>query len=135
MSEKAKTNLIKYGSCLAFTALLAMVYLGDKNMSALTLQQQLRYVSDVFFVSGVLQLMTGSLIWASNQGALDGVSYGFSMAVRSLIPGGRSKKDERYGDFVERRRAKNVKDYRFLFLTGGILAAIGLILVVFYYAV
>ena len=135
MSEKTKTNLIKYGSCLAFALVLGALYLSDKGLLTLSLQMQLRYISDVFYVSGVLLVMTGSLIWASNEGALDGVSYGLSMAVRSLIPGGRAKRDERYGDYVARRRQKNVKGYGFLFLAGGILLTIGLVLTAVYYAV
>lgn len=135
MSEKTKTYLIKYGSCAAFAIALGALYLSDKNMAELPLQGQLRYLADVFFVSGVLQVMAGALIWASNQGALDGAIYGISMAFRSLIPGGRARPDERYGDYVARRREKNVKGYGFLFLAGGILLTIGLLLTAGYYMV
>ena len=135
MSDKLKTNLIKYGSCLLFTAVLGVLYLSGKDFGNLPLQQQIRYLADVFSAAGTLLLMSGALVWATNQGAVDGIGYALSITIRSLSPGARAKKDERYADYVERKRANRAKGYGFLLIGGGAILAIGLILTAVFYLV
>ncbi|MGN0999666.1 MAG: DUF3899 domain-containing protein [Faecousia sp.] len=133
MSEKGKANLIKYGSCALFVAVMAWVYIAQRDFAGAELVDKFRYLADAFTVPGVLLVMAGALVWASNQGAMDGLGYSVGNAVRSLIPGGRAKPDETYADYVERKRANRVKGYGFLFLSGGIAVAIALVFMVLFY--
>ena len=135
MSETLKKNLAKYGGCALFTALLTGLYLSQFDLAALELQDWIRYLADGTSSSGILMIMVGALIWASNEGAMDGISYAVKYAVRSLIPGGRAEKDEKYGDYVARKRANKVKGYGFLFLSGGIVLALGLVLTALFYLI
>lgn len=132
MSDK-KGLLIKYGCCAASVALFGLMYLNGKDIFSLDLHNQLRYWADVFTVPGLLMILIGALIWSSTQGAMDGIGYAAGMLGRSLIPGGRGRKDETYGEYLERKQNSRAKGYGFLFLAGGVTLAIGLILTALFY--
>jgi hypothetical protein len=99
------------------------------------LVEQYRILCDAFTVPGLLLIIFGSLLWVSNTGALDGLMYAVTTAVRFLIPGGRLKMEEKYGDYVERRREKPVRGYGFLLISGCVTMAISLVFMALFYAV
>ena len=135
MSKERKTQLIKYGISAAFVLLMAYLYIGLRDFGAAELTEKFRMLSDALTIPGVLLVMAGSMVWASNQGALDGLGYVTSTMIRGLIPGGRAKADERYADYVERKRNNPVRGYSFLFLSGGIAIALSLVFLALFYLV
>ena len=114
---------------------MAAVYIGLRDFAGAELTEKFRMISDALTIPGVLLVMAGCMLWASNQGALDGLGYVTSFMIRGLIPGGRGKKDERYADYVERKRSNPVRGYSFLFISGGIAIALSLVFVALFYLV
>ena len=134
MSETIKTNLIKYGICAAIVILFAALYIGGKDFAGAERVDQYLILCDAFTVPGVLLTMAGCLVWASTTGVLDGIAYAGRYAIYSLIPGKRLEKDERYGDFLERKQANRAKGYGFLFVSGLITLAIALVFMGLFYS-
>ena len=132
MSKRVKVLLAKYGGSAVFVGFMAWLYVSLRDFDGAKLVDKYRMLSDAFAVPGMLLLMFGCLIWISNLGALDGLAYAVSFAIRSLIPGGRNK-DEKYGDYVERKREKRIKGYGFLFLSGGMTMAVAVVLMILFY--
>ncbi len=132
--NKIKVALIKYGGCAAFVALLACIYIFNRDFAQLELVDKYLVLCDAFTVPGVLLLMIGCLVWASTQGALDGLGYAVNQAIAALIPGKRLGADERYGDYLERKRNNRAKGYGFLFYSGLITMAVALIFMGLYYS-
>lgn len=134
MSKRGKVLLAKYGGSGAFTAVLAYAYIALRDFDGAKLVEKYRMLSDAFTVPGVVLLMLGCLIGAANMGALDGITYAVGFAFRSLIPGGRHK-DEKYFDYVERKREKRIKGYGFLFIAGGVAMAIAIVFFILFYSI
>lgn len=132
MSKRVKLLLAKYGGSAAFVALMAWLYINLRDFDGAKLVDQYRMLSDAFTVPGILLLMFGCLIWISNLGALDGLAYAVSFAIRSLIPGARYK-DEKYADYVERHREKRLKGYGFLFISGGVTMVVAIVFMILFY--
>lgn len=125
---------IKYGGAAAFVGSVAWLYVGLRDFAGATPAERYRMLSDAFTVPGVLLLMLGCLIWISNLGALDGISYAIGAAVRSFVPGGRHG-EEAYGDYTRRKRENKIKGYGFLFLSGGVTMAIAVVFTALFYNV
>ena len=134
MSKQAKTRLIKYGSCALLVAAFAYLYIDARDFAGAALVEKCLYLCDALTVPGVLLIMLGALIWVSNLGALDGIAYALAFTFRSLIPGMRGRKDEKYADYVERRRENPVRGYGFLLISGGITMAASLVFMVVFFA-
>lgn len=132
MSTHAKTNLAKYGGCVLFTGLLIWAYLGPRDFAGATLQDQYRMLCDAFTVPGLLMILIGAMIWVSNEGALNGISYCLRLAVFALIPGKRKDGYEKYGDYVERKSQKRVSGYGFLFQCGAVVMVVALVFLALY---
>lgn len=126
MSKEAKIRLIKYTGAAAFVGIMAYFYIAARDFIGASLVVQCWILCDALTIPGTLLLMVGCLVWVSNLGALDGIAYALSFTVRSLIPGMRGKRDEKYADYVERRREKPVRGYGFLLISGGITLGIAL---------
>ena len=118
MSKPVKVYLAKFGGCALATGLLIWAYMGPRDFAGATQLDQYRMLCDAFTVPGLLMILLGALLWVSNEGALDGLSYSLRLAVYALIPGKRKDGYEKYGDYVERRSQKKVKGYAFLFQCG-----------------
>ena len=74
-----------------------------------TLADKYKYISDGFAIPGLLLTCSGLLLIISNEGAFDGISWGLRFAIKTLIPFGRHKKQESYGDFVEKEEVRKSK--------------------------
>lgn len=132
MSEKGKTNLLKYGICAAVCIVLSLFYILVRDFFEQELVEKFRTLCDAFTVPGVLAILSGTLIAVTNEGALDGISYACGTAFKALLPGGRLK-TEKYYDYVQRKKEKRVKGYGFLFVIGGIWMALALIFMILFY--
>ena len=128
--------LIKYGSCMVVAGLLIWFYLSSHGLAETeTTPERLVMWCDALTIPGLLYILVGALIWAAGFGALDGIGYGLSTLFRSLIPGGRAKKQKTYYEHVMDRREKRlaVTKYAFLFFSGLVLMAAAVVLLIVYY--
>ena len=132
MSKHVKTLLAKYLGSAAFVGLLAWLYISQRPFAESELVDQYLMLCDAFFIPGVLLVMFGCLMWVSTTGFFDGISYAVGMAVRSLIPGGRTT-DESYVDYIMRKRENRAKGYGFLFYSGLVTVAVSGVFMVLYY--
>ena len=123
---------IPYGLCALFTWALAAFYISQREFAEADRMTQYLILCDAFTVPGLLMLMLGGLLWVLSLGALDGIAYALSYAVRMLIPGAKYR-HERYFDYVERQNGKRVKGYGFLLISGGVVMAIALVFMVLFY--
>lgn len=117
MSNKVKTLLIKYGISVLICVGIGVAYAVSENIAQQELVHVYRILSDAFTLPALLFLFSGAMVWLSNQGSLDAIGYLMLSVVRFLIPGG-ALKHEKYGDYVARRREKNVTGFGFLFVVG-----------------
>ena len=137
MSSSLK-NILKYGItsaiCLALTVTYVTLRIDLTNLAAVPTVTLYRVLCDGFTVPGIIVLMLGCLVWLSTQGAMDGVGYLMSYAVKALIPGKRGD-IERYGDYIERKRANRATGYGFLIITGLVFMGFAAIFMVLFYCV
>ncbi len=136
MSKERKTRLKRYIITIAVGLLIAGGVMAARNFGgAATAVQRIVILCDAFTVPGVLLILAAGLVFVSNNGIFYGLGFALSRAVLFLFPGGMTtKKHERYGDYVERKREKGgIKDYRFLPIVGAAFLAVGVILTVVYY--
>lgn len=126
MSERAKSNLIKYGVCGGVCLLLAVIYVVNADFLNLESKDQLRILCDAFVVPGMLCIFGGLLVWLGNEGTFDGIGYVLSYAFHALIPGN-AKERESYKDYLERKRGKRTTGYGFVFIVGLVCLAIAFV--------
>lgn len=89
-------------------------------------------LSDAFLIPGAVTVLTGCMLVISNKGGLDGISFAAGRAVRMLIPG-LKKNDEKYFDYVERKRENPVKGFGFLFAVGGCFCVAAIVFMILFY--
>lgn len=132
MSEKGKSNLLKYGITIAVCIIMSLFYIILRDFPQQELAENYRILCDSFTVPGVLALLSGALIAVTNEGALDGITYACGTAFKALLPGGRLK-TEKYYDYVQRKKEKRIKGYGFLFVVGGVWMALALLFMILFY--
>lgn len=111
---------------------MAWMYLSPREFTSASRPEQYRMLSDAFLIPGAVAVLTGCMLVISNKGGLDGISFMAGRAVRMLIPGVK-KKDEKYFDYVERKRENPVKGFGFLFAVGGGFCAAAIVFMVLFY--
>lgn len=135
MSEKLKSNLLKYGTSILVCGLVAVFYVVSCDFGTLELVDQYRVLCDAFTIPGLMAILVGALLWVSGEGALDGVGYVLSYAFHALLPGS-AHKGERYTDYKERKHAgKKLSGYGFLFVVGLVFVAVALVFFALFYSV
>lgn len=101
-----------------------------------TLVTRFRLLCDMFSIPGVMLLLVALMVYVANEGFFYSLGFIFSNAFRSLIPGAATRRYERYGDYVERKRQKGkVKGYSFLTFTGLAFLAVGLVFMFLFYRI
>ena len=135
MSGWEKT-LTKYAVTVAVAAGMVLLTLNLHGFSQLTDRRaQILLLANAFTIPGVILVMVGFLVMVANGGFFNGVAYAVTYAVRLLSPGP-NKGSERYGDYVERKRAAGkVKGYGFLFITGLVFVLAAVVFTVLFYTV
>lgn len=134
--SKLQKNLLKYGITVAVGAGMVYLTLALNGYVELTeLADKYRLIADSFTIPGVVIALSGFLVMVANDGLFYGLSYAVSYAVRMLVPG-MDKTRERYGDYVERKRAKGkITGYSFLFITGIAFILVAVVFIILYYNV
>ena len=134
MNGKLKSALLKYGIAVLVAGVLTWAYLALRDFSSVKAAvDRYRLLCDAFTVPGVLLMLTAALIALTNEGALSGIGYMLGHAVRMLIPGMGARKDEKYADYIERKAGSKVKGYGFIFYTGAVWFAVGMIYLALFY--
>lgn len=116
MKKETKIALIKYGITSVLSIGCALIYINNRQPNSLA--DQYRLWSDGFFIPGIMLLCMGILCILSNMGSFDGISWGLKFALKTLIPFGRFKKQEKYGDYVTKRRENPIRGYQFMLHIG-----------------
>lgn len=130
--EKMKT-VYKYLITAAFGAVLAFIVLLIKDVFHLSQAVDvMKALCDGFFVSGVLIACFGGLVFASNGGVFDMITYG----VKNLFwLFKKNPADRKYKDFYEYREAMKEKkrSYGYMVIVGLAYIAVSLIFLALYY--
>lgn len=133
MKKETRVALVKYSVTLIISLLVTYLYVhGQDTTTKLGLY---RYLCDGFFIPGIMLLCMGALCFLANTGSFDGISWGLNFAIKTLIPFGRLKKQQKYGDYVEKRRANPIKGYHFLLHIGGTDIVLSLIFLALFYSI
>ena len=136
MSEVWKTRLIKYGLSFSFTGAVVWFHIWlNGGFAGLEAVSRYHMLCDAFTIPGLLELMIGALFALTNAGSLDGLGYVVSTGLSALVPGKRLKRQERFYDYVQRKKAKRVKGYGFILITGAIAMGLALLFLYLYYQV
>lgn len=132
-SNKKKV-FMRYGLCILIGGMVTMAYVLSHDFASQDLVNKYMILCDGFTIPGFLMICFGALILASNAGGMDGFTYGIKHAARMLIPGRSVKdKEDSFYDYVQKRKAKRIRGYGFMFFTGlGFMAVAAVFLVLFY---
>lgn len=132
MSKSLRTALLKYGISGVIAAVMVGIYVGSRDFASMDLMTKYLTLCDAFTLPGITFLMVGCLMWISNEGGLDMLSYAASKAVGLFVPG-YIPKGEKYYEYVQRKRENRVTGYGFLFVVGGVCMAVALIFMYLFY--
>ena len=134
MKDKTVSKWVKYCVTAVFGALLAAAVLSLRDFSwSLEPAERYRILCDAFTFPGLLLILTAALLALSNEGALLGVGYVTSIALRGLIPGMGSKQ-ETYAEYRERKTGKGrAKGYGFLLVVGLAYLALAILFLLLFY--
>lgn len=119
--------------CAVIGGIITAVYVSGQDFSSQELSEKYRILCDGFTIPGFFLLSFGALVFASNEGALDGIGFIVGKAVRALIPVGRLRDRESFYDYIQRKRANRVTGYSFMLWTGAVFMAVALVFLALYY--
>ena len=131
MNRPKLDTLAKYVLAIVAGLGLAFLYISLRDFSEAPPLEKYRMLCDAFTIPGVMMLAIGALVAVANEGIFYGIGYALSYLGRALTF--RGSKQERYYDYVERKRAKHVSGYGFLFIVGAGFMAIALIFLILFY--
>ncbi len=139
MRDSQKGKLVPYVICTVFVIAMAALYIGLREFAHQPLVEKYRMLCDAFTIPGMLLVLLGCLVWASDIGGFYGIGYVFNYASRSIlqfiVPNSLSEV-ENYFDYVQRKKAEgHITGYGFLFITGGISLIIAVIFLVLFYQI
>ena len=132
--KNRRAILLKLGVSTLLSLLLTLAVLTTHGFWQTELPvERYRLLCDGFFVPGALLVSAGALIFVSNYGIFNGISYAARYVARMFVPWS-GRRDESYGDYVSRRAEKgNITGYGFLFLVGGVFLAVSLVFLALFY--
>ena len=134
MSNRMKSNLLKYGISGGIAFVLIWIYCSTRNLWLQIPMERWRILCDAFTIPGLTYIMVGFLMMIANEGFFDMLSYACSKAVGMFLPGrGFSDDGEKYYDYVQRKKDKRVSGFGFLFVVGGVLMAFALLFLFLFY--
>ena len=134
-SKRLRNILLKYGITIFVGALMAYAVIELHGYAtAATAAERYMILSNAFTIPGVILIMCWALVFVANEGAFEGISYAVTYAIKFLIPGTGSNKQERYSGYVERRRSKGkTKGFGFLFFVGAAFLVVAIVFIVLFY--
>ena len=134
MSDRLKGNLLKYGISTGIALWMAWFYCSSRDLLSMTAVERWRTLCDACTIPGLTLIMVGFLVMIANEGFFDMLSYAGSKALGMFLPGrGFSEKNEKYYDYLQRKRENRIHGFGFLFVVGGILMAFALVFMFLFY--
>lgn len=125
-----KGKLIAYGICVAVAVGLLFLVLGlNGYWTKEEPMDRARILCDGFSIPGALLVLTAGVLFASGQGAFNGVLFGLKRGKEILLPFLRSEYVP-YREFIKRRQKKRIKGYGCVFFTGLAFLLVGIVLLV-----
>ncbi len=107
--EKKTNRLVKYGvpTLIGLAISFAVMYIDEPRVAAIEgisfIEMVFTCLSDGFFVTGVLYVGFGLLLFAANEGIFDIISYGFKSLLYLFTP---IRKDPDAGGYYEYKMKK-----------------------------
>ena len=137
MRNSQKRGFLPYLISSLFVLALAALYIGLRDFFNQPLVDQYLMLSDAFTIPGVLLILLGCLIWATDLGGFYGIGFVVNYAKKSImsfvVPGALGD-IENFHDYVERKKAEGrITGYGFLYIVGGIALAISFIFMYLFY--
>lgn len=137
MRNSQKKGFLPYLISSLFVLALAALYIGLRDFFNQPLVDQYLMLSDAFTIPGVLLILLGCLIWATDLGGFYGIGFVVNYAKKSImsfvVPGALGD-IENFHDYVERKKAEGrITGYGFLYIVGGIALAISFIFMYLFY--
>lgn len=134
MSNKLKTNLIKYGITLGIGLALTAWYVIPRDIFQLETVQMYRVLCDGFFLPGIFMIFIGLMFVMNNLGALDTISFAFHYLAHTFLPVAFGE-GQSYLEYIEARREKRVSGFGCIFVVGVAFVAISAIFLMLFYTV
>ncbi|MBR2337235.1 MAG: DUF3899 domain-containing protein [Clostridia bacterium] len=133
-NSKLKKLIIRYSICIAVAAAMVLGVLFIRDFFSQTkIDQKFRFLSDGFFITGLLLILFSALLFVSDQGAFDGIGWALKSALRVIFPMVGVTKPETYKEYRERKHSKSrVKGYSCVFFTGLACILINIIFVILF---
>jgi len=129
-----RSLLLKYGITIIIALAISAWYYFSNNGSTLKGSDLYKVLADAFTIPGIFILMFGLIIFASNEGALDALSYVVHYAGRTLVPFGRLKKPMKYAEYKESRKEHNISGYSFMLVVGIIFCLIAVVFIMLFHS-
>ena len=116
---------------LVDTVFAALVAVSRGVLDQTELVKVFHILCDSFFVVGVVTTSAGLLIFSSNEGTFDMLTYGMKVFL-SMFKRDMSRKYETFHDYRE-ARAETKVPFGFLVLSGLVMLAISMVMLYFYH--
>jgi hypothetical protein len=113
-------KLLQYGITSTFVLVIALIYSISMGAFSGTAQEAMKYLSNAFFIPGVVVAGVGALIWIGSLGTFDGISYSIQNMARRFSTTKRNF-GERQQDFYAYKQEKEAKGrtwYPFIVIVG-----------------
>lgn len=124
-------KLIKYIITIIIGLLIALLIANSKNVfSETNIKNVYHILSDSFFVPAVIITGFGLLIYVSNEGIFDGLTF----AIMSFINIFKKRPEKKYDSFYEykERKKANKMQVKFVLISGLIIMAIAVVMYILY---
>ena len=127
-----KSKIIKYSVLSAIGLLMAYIVLNNYGFfETADLAYRYRILCDAFTIPGVIFIMCGALVWISQQGMFDSMSYALKMIKDQFS---REHDHVKHGDYVlEKQENRKNGGFGFLIITGSVFVAISLVFFALFY--
>lgn len=132
MNEKILSYIKKYTISFVIMGIATLFILYLRGVFSGGVKDIFLHLADAFTIPGVVMLMVGVMVWISTTGSFDMLTYGLVRAKDSLIPSPQ-RKHETFYDYKVSKNGKRIKDYSFLFISGGIYMIPSLVFNILYY--
>lgn len=133
--SRLRKNLPRYGIAAVIGVCMVIITLNTHEFWNQTeLVDQYRVLTDAFTIPGLSLMGAGGLVWVSNKGVFNPISYATHYLAGHILPGLRGTKDENYYDYVTRKNeGSRHLSFAFLLIVGGVFFAIALVFYALFY--
>ena len=129
-----KNKLIAYGVTTAIALLMAFSVARLRGLAAgQPFGLMCRYLSDGFFVPGMLLTGFGALVWIAGTGFFDIFSYGFKSLLVLFTSLRKPQEHVKFYEYKLEKDAKRGKPMHFLLVVGVVCLLLAVALVMLYY--